>query len=92
MGDMAEDFKALKDFNKKIKDKRSIEVITYLKELQSKELIDLDTLNSIQGHYRVYIDDLRIDVWASTCKFTIVGSNKYNQGLNLLRSLIKSRI
>jgi hypothetical protein len=92
MGDMREEYDALKAFNKQEKEKRSNKILTYLKELETNNKIDFEAINSSQGHYRIYIDLKKIDVWITTAKFTIVGSNNYDGGFKKFKTLINSFI
>jgi len=59
-----------------------------LNVLMSKNL-KLDELNKSQGHYRIHLPSgKKIDVWITTSKHTLVGSNIYNKGVVNLKKLI----
>ncbi len=89
MGDMAEEYRAMDEHNKSLKQTRSEKVLSYLTQLEFDDIIELQPMNVSQGHYRVHIGTTRIDVWATTCKFTVVSSNKYDASLPKLKQLIK---
>lgn len=89
---MTDEFRALDAHNKRQKDIRHNKVLAYLTDLEMQDLIELQPLNISGGHYRVHLPNARIDVWATTCKFTLLGSNKYDNNLVNLKKLIKEHL
>ena len=69
---------------------RAQKVLTYLTEMEANDKLELNALNEATGHYRVYIGTYKIDVWASKCKFTLIGSGIYDESLPKLKGLINS--
>lgn len=89
---MKDEFKAHTELTNNLKVERKQKVLNYLQQLEDDDLIELQTLNEAGGHYRVHIGTTRIDVWATTCKFTVLGSNKYDASLPKLKQLIKGTL
>jgi hypothetical protein len=52
------------------------------------EKYDHEIINEGNHHYRLNINGTKIDVWLSTTKHSVTGSNKFNKGLKNLKKLI----
>ena len=90
MGDMREEYEAINEHRKQTKLERNEKIISFLKLSKDCFIFDYVVMNESQGHYRLDVNGYKIDVWSTTGKFTIVGTNKYSQGLDKLKNVIDS--
>lgn len=88
MGDMREYFDDLKEINRDIKLKRKDKYHKYLSKVA--ESYEVELLSESAQHYRIHLNAIRVDVWATTGKFTVVGSNKYDKGLPNLTEVLEN--
>ena len=86
MGDMREEYDAYKEEAKKRKQKHTIDVGTYLDELDD---VSIQCHNKEQGHHILTFNSgKRLQVWVSTVKFNEMGTNEYSGGFKALKKKI----
>jgi len=90
MGDMREEYDAYKEATKERKKKHTVDV---LELLESYSDVDLEEKNASQGHYIMHFDSgARLQVWVSTVKFNVIGTNVYDGGFRPLKKQISKMI
>lgn len=67
---------------------REDKILTYLNILEGMNILEYETINPVAKQLRVYIKDKKIDLWLKNLKFTLVGSNKYNEGFTDFKEMI----
>ena len=83
---MREYFDGLKEINRDIKLKRKEKYQKFLAKVSDE--FEVQLLSESAQHYRIFLANSKIDVWATTGKFTVLGSNKYQNGmLELIKAL-----
>ncbi len=91
MGDMREIYDDMKEAAKEHKASQKEHIKKFIDKQCNSGLIEFYTIiNKSAYQYRLTLPSgSKIDVWLSTSKHTLVGSNKFHKGMDSLKKMIK---
>lgn len=87
MGDMADEYKAYKDHKKDEKQKRSEDIGDYLDSLDD---VSIECHVGQDNRHIIYFNSgKRLQVWTTTAKFNVIGTDKYEGGFGKMKKKIE---